>query len=139
MDPVELGQRLNDTLSLQYRSIVQLTLAAGGLTGLEYQFVADRLSRFAAAELADTERIVAKIVALAGEPTTRVAGIRNGSDPRTTLRELVEGEEEVIAALVKAIPPTGTEGPGEAVEHLIEHILFRKHEQVDWLVRAQAT
>lgn len=139
MNPVELVQRLNDTLSLQYRSILQFTLAAGGLTGLEFQFVADRLSAFTAAELADTERIVAKIVSLAGEPTTRVAGIRNGSEPRTTLRELVESEEEVIASLVKAIPPTGTEGPGEAVEHLIEHVLFRKHEQVDWLRRALAS
>lgn len=68
-----------------------------------------------------------------------MAGIRNGSDARTTLRALVEGEEEVIAALVKAIPPTGTEGPGEAVEHLIEHVLFRKQEQVDWLHRALTT
>jgi len=114
-------------------------MAAGGLTGVQYQSAADKLSQFAAAEIADTERIVAKIVSLAGEPTTRVEGVRNETDPRAMLRAITDSEEEAIAAVTKAIPPTGTEGRGEAVEHLIEHLLLRKQEQVDWLLRAKTT
>ena len=34
------------------------------------------------------------------------------------------------------IPETGHEGASEALEHLLEHIIMRKQEQVDFLVRA---
>jgi hypothetical protein len=35
-----------------------------------------------------------------------------------------------------AIEPTGREGRSEALEHLMEHLILRKQEQVDFLERA---
>jgi hypothetical protein len=124
---------------LQYRSLIQFALAASTLTGIQFQFVADKLSGFAAAELADIELAAAKIASLAGEPSTRVASVQFNPSPRSMLRTLAESEEEAVATLSDAIPPTGTEAAGEAVEHLIEHMIFRKQEQLDWLLRAQTT
>lgn len=34
------------------------------------------------------------------------------------------------------IPETGNDGASEALEHLIEHVLLRKQDQIDYLVRA---
>jgi bacterioferritin (cytochrome b1) len=139
LDAVEVVRRLNDVLPLQYRSMLQFTIAAASLTGLQCQAAAEKLEEFAAAELADTHRLVMKVVALAGSPATQVAGLRHEENPRQMLTQIVESEEQAIEAIVEAIPPTGTEGRGEAVEHLIEHVLYRKQEQVDWLLRALTT
>ena len=62
--------RLNDALKLQYRSAHQYMLSSGSLFGFEFQALGDRLWEFAEAELADARRLVEKIVALGGEPTT---------------------------------------------------------------------
>ncbi len=139
IDAQEVVRHLNETLKLQYRSIIQLTLAAGSLAGIQYQFVAHKLAEFAAAEVVETERIVSKIVSLAGEPTTEVAEVTFSADPREMLRMISQTEQEILEAVAKAIPPTGTEATGEAVEHLVEHVLLRKHDQIDWLLRAQTS
>ena len=44
---------------------------------------------------------------------------------------------EAIEALQDVIPTTGQEGRSEALEHRLEHIIMRKQEQVDTLIRAQ--
>jgi bacterioferritin (cytochrome b1) len=139
IEAVEVVKRLKDVLPLQYRSLIQFALAGSTLTGVQFQFVADKLAGFAEAELADIELVAAKIVSLAGEPSTDVANVHFDPSPRQMLRSLTECEEEAVAVLREAIPPTGTEAAGEAVEHLIEHMIFRKQEQLDWLLRAQTT
>ncbi len=40
-------------------------------------------------------------------------------------------------ALRLAIEPTGREAASEAVEHRLEHMIMRKQEQVDYLLRAR--
>ena len=40
-------------------------------------------------------------------------------------------------ALQAAIEPTGREAASEAVEHRLEHLIMRKQEQVDYLLRAR--
>ena len=49
---------------------------------------------------------------------------------------LIEAEEETIESLQAAIEPTGREGVSEALEHLLEHLILRKQNQVDFLLRA---
>jgi hypothetical protein len=39
--------------------------------------------------------------------------------------------------LQAAIEPTGREGRSEALEHMLEHVIMRKQDQVDFLVRAR--
>src|SRR3954464_11951153 len=73
--------RLNDALKLQYRSVHQYTLSSGSLFGFEYQSLGDRLWEYAKAELADTRKLVEKVVALGGEPTTEPAASPGGASP----------------------------------------------------------
>ena len=136
MDVEDQVERLNAALRLQYRSAIQYTLVAGGLAGFEFQPLAVSLAEFALADLGDARRLAAKITALGGEPTDDVAPARFEADPRTAVESLIEMEGEALETLQAAIEPTGREAASEAIEHRLEHIIMRKQEQVDVLLRA---
>jgi bacterioferritin (cytochrome b1) len=136
MDVEEQVKRLNAALRLQYRSALQYTIAAGGLAGFEFQPLAANLGEFALSDLDDARRLAEKITALGGDPTDDVAAPRFESDPRTAIESLIEMEGETLEALQAAIEPTGREAASEAIEHRLEHIIMRKQEQVDVLLRA---
>ena len=136
MDVEAQVKRLNAALRLQYRSAIQYTLAAGSLAGFEFQPLADSLGRFAREELDDARRIAEKVTALGGEATDDVAPPRFEVDPRATVELLIEMEGETLETLQAAIEPTGREAASEAIEHRLEHIIMRKQEQVDLLLRA---
>jgi len=127
---------LNAALRLQYRSPLVYAAAAGSLTGLETQHLAQSLASFAAAELHDARKLVEKIVALGGEPGGKVAAFEHVVDARAALEQLVALETEAVDAAVAVIRHTGHEGEGEALEHLLEHLILRKQGQLDLLRRA---
>jgi bacterioferritin (cytochrome b1) len=128
--------KLAKALRLQYRSVLQYTLTAGSIVGIEYQGLSDRLWRFAEAELDDARRLVEKLVALEGEPPVRAPDLGYESEPRKALQRLIDDETEAIESLQAVIPETGKEGASEALEHLMEHLILRKQDQVDFLTRA---
>jgi bacterioferritin (cytochrome b1) len=130
-------ERLNVALALQYRSALGFMLASGSLFGFEYQALGDRLWEYAQAELGDARLLVEKIVALEGEPTTEVAPLKWTGDPAGAVNWLIDAETEAIEALQASIEPTGREGRSEALEHLLEHVILRKQNQIDFLVRAR--
>jgi bacterioferritin (cytochrome b1) len=132
-------ERLNAALKLQYRSALGYTLASGSLFGFEYQALGDRLWAYGQAELADSRLLVEKIVALGGDPTTDVAELSWTGDPLAAVKWLIESETEAIETLKAAIEPTGREGRSEALEHMLEHLIMRKQNQVDFLIRARRT
>jgi len=139
-DPLDVEgavKQLNVALRGQYRSVLQYTLTAGSATGFEHQGVAERLKEFADADLLDARHLVEKIVTLGGTPTTDVGELRHHDDVRKAIDWLVETESETIEALQDTIPHTGHTGDSEALEHRLEHIIMRKQEQVDFLVRAR--
>jgi bacterioferritin (cytochrome b1) len=129
-------EKLAKALRLQYRSVLQYTLTAGSITGIEYQAFGDRLWLFAEAEIEDTRRLVEKLAALEGEPPVRAPDLRYDDQPRKALEWLIESETEAIESLQAVIPETGKEGASEALEHLLEHLILRKQGQVDFLRRA---
>ncbi len=135
MDVDQVLTLLNAALRLQHRSALQLSLAAGGMTGLAGQALAPRLAASAAEELGDARRLVEKIVALGGDPTDEVAPLAWHEDALDMVGALVRQEEEAVAALHAVIPPTGQEPRSEALEHLVEHLIMRKQGQVDVLLR----
>jgi bacterioferritin (cytochrome b1) len=137
MDVETVLERLNEALVLQQRSVLQFARGAGSMFGLEYQAVGEKLWLFARAELDDAKLLVEKITALGGEPTTEVAPISFTADPGEALEKLIESEAETLEVLQAAIEPTGREAASEAVEHRLEHIIMRKQEQVDYLLRAR--
>ena len=130
-------ERLNGALRLQYRSALQYSLASATLTGIEGQAISNLLVDYGDEELQDVRRLIEKIVSLGGEPTSEVAELRHPANTEEALGWLVESEREAIDALQGAIEPTGREGRSEALEHRLEHIIMRKQEQVDRLLRAQ--
>jgi len=136
MDVDQQVERLNVALRLQGRSALQYTLTGGSIIGLEHQLLAERFGEFARAELDDARRLVEKIAALGGEPTSELAPPRFHAKPDEALRWLIDSETEALNALQDAIEPTGREAASEAVEHRLEHIIMRKQEQVDVLLRA---
>jgi bacterioferritin (cytochrome b1) len=129
--------RLNDALELQYRSVNQYMLSSGSLFGFEFQALGDRLWDYAQAELADARKLVEKVVALGGEPTTETAALGWTGEPDAAVDRLIETESEAVETLQKAIEPTGREGRSEALEHMLEHVIMRKQDQIDFLVRAR--
>jgi bacterioferritin (cytochrome b1) len=137
LDVDEAVSRLNEALTLQYRSAQQYMLSSGSLFGFEFQSLGDRLWEYAKAELADTRKLVEKIVALGGSPTTEVAELEWSGEPDTAVDRLIETESEAVETLQQAIEPTGREGRSEALEHMLEHVIMRKQDQIDFLVRAR--
>jgi bacterioferritin len=139
-DPLDVDaaiERLNAALALQYRSVLGYTVAAGSVTGFEHQGLAELLWRFATAELEDTRRIVEKIVTLGGEPTVEPSPVEHHDGPTDMVDWLIAGERETLEAFQDVIPTTGHTADSEALEHRMEHLIMRKQEQVDTLVRAR--
>jgi bacterioferritin len=137
MDVEQQIDRLNKALRLQHRSVLLYSLIAGSVIGLEYQAHADKMREHSIAELEDATRLVEKITALGGEPTVEVAPMSFSEDPAAALDGLIECEGETLETLQAAIEPTGREAASEAVEHRLEHMIMRKQEQVDYLLRAR--
>jgi bacterioferritin (cytochrome b1) len=137
MDVEEQINCLNAALRLQQRSVLHYSLVAGSVIGLEYQAHAQKMREHSLSELEDATRLVEKITALGGKPTTEVGPIEFVADPAEAIDALIDCESETLEALQAAIEPTGREAASEAVEHRLEHMIMRKQEQVDYLLRAQ--
>jgi bacterioferritin (cytochrome b1) len=138
LDEKQAIERLNVALCQQYRSALQYSIVAASLTGLEVQGLAPKLTEYGDEELSGARQLIEKIVSFGGEPATDVSELRFDSKPEDALGWLLECEEEVIEALQESIEPTGREGRSEALEHMLEHQIMRKQEQVDFLRRALA-
>jgi bacterioferritin (cytochrome b1) len=138
-DPLDVDaalERLNHALPLQLRSATAFTLAAGSMVGIEYAGLSEPLWSFATRELEDARRLVEKIVTLGGRPARRVADFDVPRDPARVIEQLIDYEREALEALQDVIPTTGHTGDSEALEHRLEHMIMRKQEQVDTLLRA---
>ena len=137
MDVEKQIECLNKALRLQHRSVLHYSLVTGSVIGLEYQAHAEKMREHSLSELEDATRLVEKVTALGGEPTTEVAPLSFTADPDEAIDALIEYEGETLEALQAAIEPTGREAASEAVEHRLEHMIMRKQEQVDYLLRAR--
>jgi bacterioferritin (cytochrome b1) len=137
MDVHAILESLNAALRLQHRSALHYLLVAGGGRGPHALAIGEALWRYAEEEFSDARLLISKIVALGGEPTVEVAPFAYAARIERALEELIEEEEEAIAALHAVIPDTGQEPRSEALEHLMEHLIMRKQNQVDFLVRAR--
>lgn len=138
LDEKEAVKRLNAALELQYRSALQYSIVASSLTGIEAQALGSELTAFGDSELADARRLIEKIVSFGGTPITEVAELRFEKGVKAALKWLINCEEAAVEALQEAIEPTGRDGRSEALEHLMEHLILRKQQQVDFLSRSVA-
>ncbi len=128
---------LNEALPLQMRSPLQYVLMAGSFEGVEFQAIGQKMETFGEDELADTRRLIEKITALGGRPTTEMAPLRPPESTGEAIEQLIADETETLEALRRVIPETGQEARSEALEHLLEHLIMRKQNQIDFLIRAR--
>lgn len=136
MDVEKVLDGLNKAICLQARSMVRMSLLAGSLRGMGSVGTKDQLRSFVLAETEDLVRLTEKASALGGHPAADVGRIAADPDPSASLPELLQAEQEAIAALHAVIPATGQESRSEALEHLLEHMIMRKQQQVDFLWHA---
>lgn len=136
MDTDQVVETMSRAMSLQAQSLVMMTLLAGALRGLAGVGTKSMLRQFVQHEVEDTYLLTEKLAALGGSPSVRVGEVSSSTDPREALKRLVAHEREVIAALHAVIPHTGQEPRSEALEHLLEHVIMRKQQQVDFLALA---
>jgi bacterioferritin (cytochrome b1) len=136
MDVEQVLDGLNEAICLQARSMVRMSLLAGSLRGLGAVAAKDRMREFVLAETEDLVKLTEKASALGGRPVADVGRIAVDPDPKASLPELLQAEQEAIAALHAVIPATGQESRSEALEHLLEHMIMRKQQQVDFLWHA---
>src|ERR687898_2837030 len=98
MDVEKQIECLNKALRLQHRSVLHYSLVAGSVIGLEYQAHGQKMREHSLSELEDATRLVEKIAALGGEPTTDVAPISFTADPGGALERLIADEGETLEA-----------------------------------------
>jgi hypothetical protein len=137
MDVEAVRKQLSIAVSQQLGSVVSLTLLAGSLRGAAYVGLKVRLREFAVAEVTDTERLVEMFCALGGQLQPMEVPSPPSTDSATALKEFLEQDKQVMASLHAVISSSGQEPQSEALEHLIEHVLLRKQEQLDFLMLAQ--
>ena len=136
MEVEEAIEALNVALRLQQRSALAYTHMAGTLVGFQFHGLAEEMASFARAELDDARHLIEKITTLGGDPTREIAPIECSGGPQDLIEWLIDAETEAIEALQDVIPTTGQEGRSEALEHRLEHVIMRKQEQVDTMIRA---
>src|SRR4051812_38710748 len=94
LDEAEAVERLNKALGRQYRSVLQYSLVASSLAGLEAQGLAGVLTGYGDQELSDARLLIEKIVSFGGEPTTEVAELRYARGAEDALGWLLRCEKE---------------------------------------------
>ena len=127
---------LNAALPHQYRCAIGFALVAATLPGPEGVALSDRLRTFAADELRDVERIVARVVALGGRPSVAVETLKAPTTWKASLTWLADCQRQAMDTLVEAIPADADDAEGEATEHLLEHVIHRKRNALETLERA---
>ena len=135
-DPNTLTADLTEALQLLARDAVASALAAGTVPGTQGLAIGHRLTEIAAAELADVERVAARIASLGGSPSVTLKKLDPPQEADAALEWLAAMQRESNDAVVAAIPADADDAEGEASEHLLEHVVARKREVVELLDRA---
>ena len=136
MDVENVHSTLGRAIDMQARSVLTMALVAGTLRGIEATAIKQSLREFVLAELEDTYQLIEKFSALGGQPTMDPPKVSVSSEARQALQDLLEVEAQGVAALHAVIPHSGQEPRSEALEHLLEHIIMRKQQQIDFLWHA---
>ena len=133
MDEAAVCRTLGKALRLQARSMLEMTLLAGAMRGIGGIGAKAQLRTFVQHEIEDTYLLTEKLVSVGGEPDLDVGTVRPDPDPQAALAGFLERERAVVAALHAVIEHSGQEPRSEALEHLLEHVIMRKQQQVDFL------
>ncbi len=135
-DPSTLVTALNRALPLVARDALALAVAAGTLPGPDGVALSASLREMAAANLHDVERLSARVGSLGGAPALAVDNLKLPETWAAAVKRLLADGAEALQALVAAIPADADDPEGEATEHLLEHVIARRRDDLELLERA---
>jgi hypothetical protein len=135
-DTKTLAADLGKALQLLARDALAASLAAGTLGGAIGVALSPRLREIAAADLADVERLAARVASLGGAPTLSPDEVAPPAKAEAAVEWLIATQREGLEAVVAAIPADRDDAEGEATEHLLEHVVARKRDAIELLERA---
>jgi bacterioferritin len=92
MDRIELIERLNEDLMLEYQSIVQYIAHIASVKGAQFQQIGEHLGVHLAQEVEHAKTIARQIDFLGGTPTTDVPAITRTGSPEEALADDLELE-----------------------------------------------
>ena len=133
MDTDKVHETLGRAINMQGESVLSMALMAGSLRGVGGAAIKERLRQFVLDELSDTYQLIEKLSALGGQPSMATSDLSLPSDTAKALNQLLDHEKEAVAALHGVIEYSGQEPRSEALEHLLEHVIMRKQQQIDYL------
>ncbi len=136
MDLDKVYETLGHAVNLQAESVLTMALMGGTLRGVEGAAIKQSLREFVLAELEDTYQLIEKLSALGADVSIKTSEVSASTDADDALSSLLKHEVEAVAALHGVIPHSGQEPRSEALEHLLEHVIMRKQQQVDYLWHA---
>ncbi|MGI8888230.1 MAG: ferritin-like domain-containing protein [Nocardioidaceae bacterium] len=136
MDTDQVYERLGQAINMQAESVLTMSILAGTMRGVGGAAIKQDLRSFVLAELEDTYRLVEKLSALGGTPTMTATDVSVSDDGDKALSALLDHEVKAVAALHAVIPHSGQEPRSEALEHMLEHVIMRKQQQIDYLWHA---
>jgi bacterioferritin (cytochrome b1) len=136
MEVEKVHQTLGDAVNRQAESLLTMAVLAGTMRGVAGAAIKHQLREFVLAELEDTYQLIEKLSALGGEVKLSIGQISAPTDPAEALQALLKHEAAAVKALHGVIAHSGQEPRSEALEHLLEHVIMRKQQQVDYLWHA---
>lgn len=136
MEVAEVHETLSKAINAQAESLLTMAVLAGTMRGVGGAAIKQSLRSFVQSELEDTYQLIEKLSALGGSVSMDVGEVRVSTDPNEGIRTLLDLEVAAISALHAVIAHSGQEPRSEALEHLLEHAIMRKQQQVDFLWHA---
>ena len=94
---------LNQGIELEYQAYMQYYYQSLQLKGMDVGHLRDMLAEEADAELGHAKTLAARVVALGGEPSQKVAPVKIGKTPKEMIRLNLEREEKAIALYRKIV------------------------------------
>ena len=129
-DVIEL---LNEVLTAELTAINQYFVDSMMFANWGYERLAERFRHESIDEMKDAERLIARILYLAGVPNLqRLSPVRVGETPEEKLRLALAVEAEAIERLNRGIRLT-VERDDNGSRELLAEILEGEEEHADWL------
>jgi len=134
MDP-EIVDGLNQLLSIEYTSMVQLMQHSFVIQGIERQAFLELLRDHAKETVAHASELGDKIMALGGTPTVQIGTVRQSTDWREMLQQDLDQHRDAVAK-VDALVARCDERRYVAVRVLLENMSYEETRFIEDLERA---
>jgi len=131
----EILDGLNELLSEEYTSIIQMMQHSFVLQGIERQAFGEMLREHAKDSLGHAAELGDKIVALNGVPTVQVGTVRQSTDWREMLQQDLDQHREVVAKAT-ALLEKCEERRLVALRVLLEEMIYDETRFIETLERA---